>query len=263
MSTSRITSCFAKLKAANRKALIPFIMGGDPDMETSLAIARAVIDAGADVLEIGIPFSDPMADGPVIQAAGLRALQAGASVKKILSMITTLRKDYADVPVILMGYYNPIYHYGAEAFCRDAEKAGVDGLIIVDLPPEEEHELAPYLQKNGLSLIRLIAPTSVEQRLPMLLAGASGFAYYISITGITGAATATASDLKTQIGHIREHTRLPIAAGFGIKTPEQAKAAAACADAVVVGSALVDVIAREGIDAAAEFVRGLKAAIAT
>lgn len=262
--SQRIENTFATLKSQNRAALIPFIMGYDPDAKTSAAILDALPAAGADIIEIGIPFSDPMADGPVIQAAGRRALSAGATVKNILKMVTEFRKNHADTPVILMGYYNPVYMYGVDAFCADAQRAGVDGLIIVDLPPEEEKEITPQLDKHGLKLIRLIAPTSGDARMKLLSDSASGFVYYISITGITGAKAADTAGLKKQIDHLRGFTKLPVAVGFGIKTPEQVKEVAGFSDAVVVGSALVSVIenAKEKTKEAAAFVnalaRGLK-----
>ncbi|MBY0406700.1 MAG: tryptophan synthase subunit alpha, partial [Rickettsiales bacterium] len=215
---SRISDVFLKTRAAKRAALIPFIMGYDPDRETTLAVLSALVENGADLIEIGMPFSDPMADGPVIQAAGLRALSAGATVAGILSLVKEFRAKHANVPIILMGYYNPIYSYGGERFCKDAADAGVDGLILVDLPPEEENELTPYLDAAGLSLIRLVAPTSGEDRLKKLAASASGFIYYISVTGITGAKTAEAGALSVKLAAIRAHTTLPVAVGFGIKT---------------------------------------------
>lgn len=258
MST-RIESTFAKLKTENRAALIPFIMGYDPDAKTSAAILDALPKAGADLIEIGMPFSDPMADGPVIEAAGHRALKAGASVAGILELVRGFRKNHPDTPIILMGYFNPIYRYGYERFCKDAAAAGVDGLILVDLPPEEEGEIKPYLDANGLKLIRLIAPTSDDKRLPTLAASASGFVYYISVTGITGAKSANVENLKSQLAHVQKFTKLPVAVGFGIKTAAQVKDVAAIADAVVVGSALVDVIAKskDAAKAAADFVSDL------
>ena len=257
---NRIETVFSTLKG-KRAALIPFIMGYDPDAKTSMALLEALPAAGADLIEIGMPFSDPMADGPVIQAAGLRALSAGASVSKILEMVRAFRKTNQDTPIILMGYFNPVYRYGNERFCKDAAAAGVDGIILVDLPPEEEGEIRAPLEASGLKLIRLIAPTSLEDRLPMLTQSASGFVYYISVAGITGAKSATAASLKNALHKIRTATTLPIAVGFGIKTPEQAKDVAQLADAVVVGSALVEVLQRSGRDAAVAFVSSLSAAL--
>lgn len=257
--SERIKQRFEALKAENRAGLVTFIMAGDPGIEASQAILNALPKAGADIIEIGMPFSDPMADGPTIQAAGLRALNAGIKLKDILAMVAKFRATDAATPIILMGYYNPLYHYGVEKFCADAAAAGADGVILVDLPPEEEAEFKPYAAKLGIDLIRLIAPTSDDTRLPRLCQSASGFVYYISIAGITGAAVAATSNLRAHVAHLREYTALPIAVGFGIKTPEQVAEVAAFADAVVVGSALVDVIARTQGDAneASRFVRSL------
>ncbi len=257
--TTRIQNTFAKLKGQKRTALIPFIMGYDPDEQTSAKILAALPAAGADIIEIGMPFSDPMADGAVIQAAGIRALKAGATVVKIIAMVREFRKNNNETPIILMGYFNPVYRYGVEKFCKDAVSAGVDGIIIVDLPPEEESEIRPHLTATGLDLIRLIAPTSGDDRLPMLTASASGFVYYISITGITGAKTADSGALKKQIEHLREFTKLPIAVGFGIKTQQQVSDVSKFSDAVVVGSALVDAIhnADDKVQAATKFINSL------
>lgn len=263
--TSRIETTFAHLKTQKRAALIPFIMGYDPDAATTAKLLEALPVAGADLIEIGMPFSDPMADGPVIQAAGLRALKAGATVAGILSLVENFRKSNPTTPIILMGYYNPVYRYGAEQFCHDAVAAGVDGVIIVDLPPEEEQEIRPYLESSGLKLIRLIAPTSDDERIKLLSASASGFIYYISITGITGAKSADTGALQHKVVHLREYTPLPIAVGFGIKTAQHVKDTAPFADAIVVGSALVEVIAQAdaGIksDKAADFIKKLSSAI--
>jgi tryptophan synthase alpha chain len=247
--SDRIEKKFAEVKKQSRAALIPFIMGGDPDAAATAELLAALPGAGADIIEIGMPFSDPMADGPVIEAAGKRALAKGMDVAGILELVRGFRKKNEGTPIILMGYFNPVYRYGNEKFCTDAAGAGVDGLILVDLPPEEEQEMQPYLSATGLKLIRLIAPTSVETRLPLLAKSASGFIYYISVAGITGAKTATASDLKKNIDRLRQATNLPIAVGFGIKTPQQVREVAQVADAVVVGSALVDLIGKSGKDA--------------
>ncbi len=258
--SDRITKTFEQVKKANRAALIPFIMGYDPDAKTSGELLEALADNGADLIEIGLPFSDPMADGPTIQAAGLRALNAGASVKNILELVQNFRKKNSDTPIVLMGYFNPIYRYGNEQFCKDAKAAGVDGLILVDLPPEEEEELTPFLKDAGIHFIRLIAPTSDGDRLKRLCDSASGFIYYVAVAGITGAKSADVSDLQKQVSRLRNHTSLPIAVGFGIKTPEQAKEVSAFADAVVVGSALVDNIHKaeaNAADATAKFMSGL------
>jgi len=258
----RISSCFEALKKQRRAALIPFIMGYDPDAATTAALLDALPAAGADLIEIGMPFSDPMADGPVIQAAGKRALAAGATVSGILELVRGFRKKHAAVPIILMGYFNPVYRYGSETFCKGAAQAGVDGIILVDLPPEEEQEIRLYLDASGLKLIRLVAPTSDDNRLPLLAKSASGFVYYISITGITGAKAANAGALKSQIDHVRRFTTLPVAVGFGIKTAQQVKEAAQFCDAVVVGSALVDLISKQkgktaAVNAASRFVSEL------
>ncbi len=263
MST-RIDATFARLRAEKRAGLLPFIMGGDPDEETSLAVLKCLPHAGADLVEIGMPFSDPMADGPVIQAAGLRALKAGANIASILAMVTEFRKENQNTPIIMMGYYNPICRMGIERFCAEAKAAGVDGLIIVDLPPEEEAEFTAHAGANALAFIRLIAPTSDDARLPSLVQRAGGFVYYISVAGITGAKSADTDALAAQLKRLRAATPLPVAVGFGIKTPQQVQEVAALADAVVVGSALVDVIARAGKDApqaAEKFVRELAAGV--
>lgn len=239
---SRIDACFAALAAKKQAAFIPFIMAGDPSMEAAQALLNGLPEAGADIIEIGIPFSDPVADGPVIQAAGLRALAAGATLAKTIAMVANFRKTNSTTPIILMGYYNPIYHYGLSAFAKDAAAAGVDGLIIVDLPPEEEGEVLPDFRKHGLQIVRLIAPPSLENRLPALLKDASGYVYYISITGITGGKTADIGELQSQVAALKAHTKLPIAIGFGVKTPEQAASFAALGDAVVVGSSIVKTV---------------------
>jgi tryptophan synthase alpha chain len=261
-SLSRISTRFAEVKKQKRAALIPFIMGGDPDMKTTAALLEALPEAGADMIEIGMPFSDPMADGPAIQAAGLRALKAGTTLHSILKLLQAFRKKDAKTPVILMGYYNPIYRYGAEKFCKDAAKAGADGMIIVDLPPEEEQEVKPFAEANQLHFIRLIAPTTDDKRLYGLMKTAGGFIYYISVTGITGSTSAGISEIKDHVIHLRRFTKLPIAVGFGIRTPEQAKKIGRFANAVVVGSALVNVIAKKknkkaAVKAGADFVNQL------
>ena len=253
--SGRIEKTFAALKG-KRAALIPFIMGHDPDEKSSAALLDALPEAGADLIEIGIPFSDPMADGPIIQAAGLRALESGATLARILAMVKNFRRKNSDTPIILMGYFNPVYHYGAEKFCKDAAASGVDGIILVDLPPEEEEEIRPPLSAAGISLIRLVAPTS-GARIPALVDSASGFIYYISVAGITGTKSSPLDALKKNLDELRKHTTLPIAVGFGIKTPQQANEVGKSADAVVVGSALVDVLQKSGKDAALDFVRAL------
>jgi tryptophan synthase alpha chain len=246
--TTRIDKRFAALKAEGRAALVTFLMAGDPDTEASLAIVKALPAAGADVIELGMPFTDPMADGPAIQAAGLRALHAGQTMIKTLALVTAFRKGDEATPIVLMGYYNPIYIYGVEKFLADARVAGVDGLIIVDLPPEEDEELCLPALKAGLNFIRLATPTTDDRRLPAVLANTSGFVYYVSITGITGSAAPDAGKVKDAVARIKRHTGLPVAVGFGVRTGEQARAIAEGADGVVVGSALVDLV-RQSLDA--------------
>ena len=242
MST-RIERRFAALKTEGRPGLVTFTMAGDPDYETAKKIVLGLPKAGADVLEIGMPFSDPMADGPAIQAAGLRALKSGQNMKKTLELVRELRKVDQDTPVVLMGYYNPIYVYGSERFLDDAKAAGVDGLIVVDLPPEADDELCLPARQRGLNFIRLATPTTDAKRLPRVLENTSGFLYYVSITGITGAAAPDVGAVHAQVARIKKSTALPVAVGFGVRSPEQAKAIGKGADAVVVGSALVTAIA--------------------
>jgi tryptophan synthase alpha chain len=239
---SRIAARFADLKRQDRGALIPFLEAWDPDHATSMALLRGMPEAGADLIEIGMPFTDPMADGPIIQAAGKRGLAAGVKVADVLTMVRDFRVDDDTTPVVLMGYLNPILSYGPERFCVDAAKAGVDGLIIVDLPTEEADLLLPHSNANGLDFIRLIAPTTDDERLPHVLNGSSGFVYYVSITGITGTSSATVEHLETAIPRLRRATNLPIAIGFGVRTPEQAGTASRIADAAVVASALIDTL---------------------
>ena len=261
--TQRIEQTFAKLKAQQRTALIPFIMGYDPDAETSAKILASLPAAGADIIEIGMAFSDPMADGVVIQEAGWRALKAGASVIGVLELVRAFRSTNNETPIILMGYFNPVFRYGVEKFCKDAVSAGVDGIILVDLPPEEDEEIRTYLDATGLKLIRLIAPTSDDHRLPILAKSATGFVYYISMTGITGAKMVENNggnkNLQAQVDHLRGFTDLPVAIGFGIKTASQVQEVSQFADAVVVGSALVAAInqAEDKVKAAADFVKSL------
>ncbi len=245
--SGRIAARFAALRSAGRGGLVTFVTAGDPDGETSLAILKGLPAAGADLIELGMPFTDPMADGPAIQAAGLRALKAGQTMRKTLAMVSKFRGQDQDTPVILMGYYNPIYHYGVDEFLADALEAGVDGLIVVDLPPEEDEELCLPSLAAGMNFIRLATPTTDDARLPTVLNNTNGFVYYVSITGITGTRSAKAGDLEAAVGRLRRHTDLPIAVGFGIKTPAQAASVAGIADAAVVGSALVSHIA-QGLD---------------
>jgi tryptophan synthase, alpha subunit len=241
--TARIDARFAKCRAENRAALVTYTMAGDPDYDTALALMKQLPLNGVDIIELGLPFTDPMADGPAIQAAGLRALAAGQNTAKTLEMVRAFRKDDNETPVILMGYYNPIYIYGVDRFLKDAKEAGIDGMIVVDLPPEEDEELCIPAMKAGLSFIRLATPTTDDKRLPAVLGNTSGFVYYVSITGITGTATPDFSKVATAVGHIKQHTDLPIVVGFGVKTGEQAATLAGAADGVVVGSALVNALA--------------------
>jgi len=245
--TTRIDKRFAALKKERRAALVTFTMAGDPDYDTSLAIANALPKAGADVIELGMPFTDPMADGPAIQAAGVRALKAGARMSKTLALVREFRKSDDATPIVLMGYYNPIYVYGVDKFLADAKAAGVDGLIVVDLPPEEDGELCLPALKAGLNFIRLATPTTDDKRLPTVLNNTSGFVYYVSITGITGTAAPDASKVAAAVERIKRYTNLPVAVGFGVKTAAQARAIASGAEAVVVGSALVDAL-RSSLD---------------
>jgi tryptophan synthase alpha chain len=240
--TGRIDRRFAALRKEGRAALVTFTMSGDPDYETSLAILKDLPKAGADIVELGMPFTDPMADGPAIQAAGLRALKAGQNVKKTLAAVREFRNDDDTTPLVLMGYYNPIYIYGVESFLADAKTAGVDGLIVVDLPPEEDTELCLPAVKAGLNFIRLATPTTDDKRLPAVLTNTSGFVYYVSITGITGAAAPDTGKVATAVARIKRHTALPVCVGFGVRTAAHARAIAEGADGVVVGSALVEAV---------------------
>jgi len=246
--TTRIDTRFAKLGAEGRAALVTFVMAGDPDPATSLAIIKALPAAGADLIEIGMPFTDPMADGPAVQAAGLRALAAGETLAGTLKLVREFRAGDQSTPIILMGYYNPIYIYGVDRFLVDAKSAGIDGLIVVDLPPEEDDELCKPALAAGLNFIRLATPTTDDARLPKVLTNTSGFVYYVSIAGITGAATPDFGKVATAVARIKSHTKLPVAVGFGVKTAADAAAIAAGADGVVVGSTLVDAV-RHSLDA--------------
>ena len=241
--TERMDARFAALKAARRGGLITFLTAGDPNPETGLEIVKGLPAAGADIIERGMPFSDPMADGPAIQASSQRALAAGMTLKGTLDLVRAFRKDDTDTPVVLMGYYNPIYSYGVDAFLKDACEAGVDGLIIVDLPPEEDGELCVPALNAGLNWIRLATPTTDDERLPTVLSNTSGFVYYVAIMGITGTASADKVDVQNAVERLRRHTDLPVGVGFGIKTPEDVRAITSVADAAVVGSAIVNVIA--------------------
>ena len=243
-AAGRIGRRFAELRASRRGGLVPFLMAGDPDPETSGRLIAGLPEAGADLIEIGMPFSDPMADGPAIQAAGLRALGAGMTLAKTLDVLRRFRKAERDTPVILMGYYNPIYRYGVPRFLKDAKAAGCDGLIVVDLPPEHDDELCLPARAAGIDFVRLATPTSDDRRLPVILKNANGFLYYVAIAGITGTQSARAEVTAAAVTRLRRHTALPIAVGFGIRTPAQAAEVARIADAAVVGSALVEKVAK-------------------
>jgi len=240
--TTRLDTRFAELKKEGRAALVTFVMCGDPDLATSLDILKALPKAGADVIEIGMPFTDPMADGPAIQAAGLRALKAGTTLKKTLQVVRDFRASEPATPVVLMGYYNPIFIYGVDKFLADAKAAGVDGLIVVDLPPEEDEELCIPALKAGVNFIRLATPTTDDKRLPAVLANTSGFVYYVSITGITGSASADDKQVGEAVARIKRHTKLPVCVGFGIRTPEAAARIAGHCEGAVVGSALIEAL---------------------
>jgi tryptophan synthase alpha chain len=265
--TTRIDARFAALKDARRAALVTFVMAGDPDYATSLAIVKALPQAGADVIELGMPFTDPMADGPAIQAAGLRALKSGQTLIKTLQLVRDFRAGDDKTPIVLMGYYNPIYVHGVDWFLGQAKAAGVDGLIIVDLPPEEDEELCLPALKAGLNFIRLATPTTDDRRLPTVLSNTSGFVYYVSITGITGAAAPRADAVGPAVARIKRHTHLPVVVGFGVRDAASAEAIAARADGVVVGTALVEAVRKalpEGrpVEAVAKLVRELAAGVA-
>jgi tryptophan synthase alpha chain len=240
--TTRIDTRFAALKKEGRTALVTFTTAGDPDYDTSLALLKALPSAGADIIEMGMPFSDPMADGPAIQASSQRALKAGQTMKKTLAMVREFREQDNDTPLVLMGYYNPIYVYPVDAFIKDCLEAGVDGLIVVDVPPEEDEELCIPALKAGLNFIRLATPTTDAKRLPTVLTNTSGFVYYVSIAGITGTKTPDPTEVHAQVARIKSQTELPVVVGFGVNTPEQAHAIAQGADGVVVGSAFVNII---------------------
>ncbi|HED14355.1 MAG TPA: tryptophan synthase subunit alpha [Gammaproteobacteria bacterium] len=247
MNDGRIERQFAKIKADGRGGLITFITAGDPNFDTSLALLKNLPDAGADIIELGMPFSDPMADGPTIQAANLRALHAGMTLRQTLELVRLFRVNNDHTPVVLMGYYNPIYHFGSEKFLHHAAATGVDALIIVDLPPEEDAELCDLAMPAGIRWIRLATPTTLGKRLPQVANKASGFLYYVSIAGITGTGSAQQQDIAAATKRLREHTRLPIGVGFGIKTPKQVANINRYADAAVVGSAIIDKI-QENLD---------------
>jgi tryptophan synthase alpha chain len=259
---SRIESTFAALKESGKTALIPFITAGDPDQQTTVELLLTLVDSGADLIELGVPFSDPMADGPTIQAASERALEAGMSLSGVLQIVTDVRRK-SEIPLVLMGYYNPIYRYGIERFAKDATKAGVDALLLVDLPPEEAGEISSVTKAAGLSLITLLAPTTPRQRMEKLAAAAEGYLYYVSMTGVTGARKISPEDIKVAVEELRAMTSVPVGVGFGITTAADAAAVGAFADGVVVGSALVKVIEKYSgsdrlLEKVAEFVTDLK-----
>lgn len=255
---TRIDAKFESLRASGKKAFVSYIMAGDPDVETSLDIMKGLPGAGVDIIELGLPFTDPMADGPTIQLAGQRALDKGMTLQKTLDMARAFRKDDDTTPIVLMGYYNPIYARGVEEFLRDAQEAGIDGLIVVDLPPEEDAELCIPAQEAGLNFIRLATPTTDDARLPRVLQNTSGFVYYVSITGITGAANAEGADVGPEVARIKSQTDLPVIVGFGIKTPEKSREIAELSDGAVVGSAIVERIgAGESVQDVLAFVKSL------
>ena len=255
---TRIDDKFAALRAEGKKAFVAYLMAGDPDAATSMEVMKGLPDAGVDIIELGVPFTDPMADGPTIQLAGQRALEGGMTLQKTLDMAAEFRKGDDSTPIVLMGYYNPIYNRGVARFLEDAKAAGVDGLIVVDLPPEEDDELCIPAQKAGLNFIRLATPTTDDKRLPKVLTNTSGFVYYVSITGITGSAEAEAADVGPEVARIKAQTDLPIIVGFGIKTPERSEAIAKVADGSVVGSAIVDLIGKgKPVAEVLDFVKGL------
>lgn len=255
---TRIDKTFADLKARGKKAFVAYVMAGDPDYDTSLELVRGLPGAGVDIIELGLPFTDPMADGPTIQLAGQRALDGGMTLGKTLALAAAFRENDTETPIVMMGYYNPIYSRGVDTFLEQARVAGIDGLIIVDLPPEEDDELCLPAQKAGLNFIRLATPTTDEKRLPKVLKNTSGFVYYVSITGITGAADAQAADVGPEVARIKDGTDLPVVVGFGIKSPEQAQSIGGVADGVVVGSAIVAKIGTgEPVEDVLKFVQSL------
>lgn len=257
---TRIDAKFAALKAEGKKAFVAYVMAGDPDYDTSLEIVKGMPGAGVDIIELGLPFTDPMADGPTIQLAGQRALEGGMTLSKTLDLARAFREDDDTTPIVLMGYYNPIYSHGVDQFLIDAKEAGIDGLIVVDLPPEEDSELCIPAQAAGLNFIRLATPTTDGKRLPKVLQNTSGFVYYVSITGITGAASAVATDVGPEVARIQAATDIPVIVGFGIRTPEASRDIASVADGAVVGSAIVDLIGKgQTPKEVLDFVQGLAA----
>ncbi len=260
---NRLTALFKELKDKGEKALVTFITAGDPDLESTERLVTALAQNGADIVELGVPFSDPMADGPTIQASSERALESGTTLPKVLKLVKRLRDGGLTIPIVLFGYYNPVFVYGHERFARDAKRAGVDGVLIVDLPPEEASGLAGELKKAGIEFVYLLTPTSDEKRIGLVVEKAGGFIYYVSVTGVTGARKKVASEIKDHVRRIKRFTELPVCVGFGISTPEQARKVSRWADGVVVGSAIVDIIARnrgskDMVKKVAEFVKSLK-----
>jgi tryptophan synthase alpha chain len=255
---TRIDDTFARLKADGKKAFVAYVMAGDPDYDTSLEVVKGLPAAGVDVIELGLPFTDPMADGPTIQLAGQRALEGGMTLNKTLALAAEFRKTDTTTPIVLMGYYNPIYSHGVAQFLTDAKAAGIDGLIVVDLPPEEDEELCIPANAAGMNFIRLATPTTDDRRLPKVLQNTSGFLYYVSITGITGAASANAAIVAPEVARIKKSTDIPVIVGFGIKTPEASKEIAGVADGAVVGSAIVDLLGKgQSPSEVLAFVKGL------
>ncbi|MDF1670081.1 MAG: tryptophan synthase subunit alpha [Roseovarius sp.] len=255
---TRIDAKFADLKARGKKAFVAYVMAGDPDYDASLELVKGLPGAGVDVIELGVPFTDPMADGPTIQLAGQRALASGMTLQRTLDLAREFRKNDDTTPIVMMGYYNPIYNRGVETFLNDAKEAGIDGLIVVDLPPEEDDELCIPAQAAGLNFIRLATPTTDDKRLPKVLQNTSGFVYYVSITGITGAAAAEATDVGPEVARIKSKTDLPVIVGFGIRTPETSRSIASVADGAVVGSAIVAMIGDgKPVDEVLSFVKSL------
>jgi len=263
VSTDRLSRTFAACAAEHRAALVTFVTAGDPDLDMSARVLNSLVAGGADIIEIGMPFTDPMADGPAIQAGNIRSLGTGTTLRGMLAMVRDFRARDAATPMILMGYFNPILAYGPDAFARDAADAGLDGCIVVDLPPEEDAELSPALRSHGLHMIRLATPTTDVRRLPAIVDGASGFVYYVAVAGITGANAATAEDIGAAVARIKASTAMPVAVGFGIRTPEAAAAVARVADAVVVGSAIVELIGKAATTQANDLPEQVEAFVAT
>ena len=258
---NRIEKTFDKLKLKRKKAFIAYVMAGDPDYDSSMELVKGLPAAGVDIIELGVPFTDPMADGLIIQKAGQRALEKGMTLKKTISLVQNFRKNDKNTPIVLMGYYNPIYNYGALKFLDDATQAGIDGLIIVDLPPEEDDELCIPAMSKGLNFIRLATPTTDKNRLPKVLQNTSGFVYYVSITGITGTKEASPEQISPEISRIKSQTQLPIVVGFGVKTPDSAKKIASIADGVVIGSAIIEELETKNLDDVLKFVESLAKSI--